>query len=613
MQSSVPTEAIALLHAAAKEKGIAKGRDAAILHSLQRMAQDLIPGQNLFADIFSLRTPPAPLSPRAIGEAFWRLAATSREARRLEGSFYTPLPIIDAIIDLAWKQLSGLKASFCDPALGCGFFPLRLVERLAERGAGGKALRRWAAAHLFGCDRDPAAVFMSRALLWLSLSDAGGEFLPGPDTFALGDSLLGPDFSDGADKEGKADGAAWGALDWSGAFPAVAASGGFDVILGNPPYEVLTNFNRHPERRELADALRGSGYYRDAAQGQLNLYRCFIERSLALLRPGGLLSFVVPLSLARDKAASALRRRLLCQEKAAEWRLFSEKDDIFGGVTQSACIFLAKRAGGAVRKIKVVSSAGHSAMSLAELERYGDGSLAIPMLSAEEMRLWRWLRGNHAARLADYAKMRVGEVDQTFFRDCMRDDDTGCVLARGAHLRQFHLDVSPVPGKERFLDRALFLERKGASAAACVKLVEQCRIAQLGIRNMGSSPRLLAAIAPPGVFMGNSLNVYYPAEGVSLAFLAGLLNSRLLDWLFRLGSGNNNINLHEVANLPFPADAAPEQVRGVEEAYHACASLAEAGENADTAREELNRRVEACYGVPNDLLAVLAPDPYNSL
>ncbi|MCD8352545.1 MAG: Eco57I restriction-modification methylase domain-containing protein [Planctomycetaceae bacterium] len=598
-QPLVPPRIIALLVAAAKARTIAQARDAAILQTLQKMADDLIPGQNLFADLFVTPGDAEVLSPRAIGDVFWREAGTSREARRLEGSFYTPIPVIDAIIDMVWDTVVSLDATVCDPAVGCGFFPIRLLERLLEMpGIKPSDVRRWAAVSLFGCDCDARAVFMTRALVWLTLSDRAGEFVPGAENFALGDSLLGRGFLSTDDTP------AASGLDWPTAFPAVASAGGFAVIIGNPPYEVLTNFARFPERSDLARALRASGNYRDALQGQVNLYRCFIERSLDLLSPGGRLSMVVPLSLARDRAALPLRQRLLRHEKTARWRLFSERDGLFDGVTQSACIFLAERNGGGVDDIVIESAAGRVTLPFAQVEQLGD-DLFLPVMGEEGIRLWQWLRQNHTTTIAEHADLRVGEVDQTFFRDCMRDDDTGCVLARGTHLRAFYLDASPVPGKERFLDLPRFLASKGRVGEECATRAGTRRIVQLGIRNMQSRPRLQAAIAPPSVYLGNSVNVIVPKDDLPLEFLAGLMNSRLLDWLFCHMSGNNNINLHEVGALPYPTNPSPEAVRGVVEAYSQCAALVESGEPVDAGRLELDKWVYDCYGVPADLLKAL--------
>lgn len=85
-------------------------------------------------------------------------------------------------------------------------------------------------------------------------------------------------------------------LHWPRAFPAVMRErGGFDVVIGNPPYV------RYHARRD-ADPLRG---YRTRAAG--NLYAMVIERALDLLRPGGRLGMIVPIASVSTEGMASLR------------------------------------------------------------------------------------------------------------------------------------------------------------------------------------------------------------------------------------------------------------------------------------------------------------------
>ncbi len=379
-------------------------------------------------------------------------------------------------------------------------------------------------------------------------------------------------------------------------FPSVAASGGFDAVIGNPPYEVLTNFSRHPERRVLAESLRRSGFYRDSLGRQVNLYRCFIERSLQVLAPGGILAFVVPMSLARDRAAAPIRERLLRQEGAGEWTFFSERDRLFPGVTQSLCIFSATRAAGPVPSVTLVTDGVAHSLPLDSL----DDEFRLPALDRDGIRIYQWLHENCPGRIGDVADMRVGEVDQTVYRDCMADTDTGCLLARGCHLRPFVLDTTG-GGEQRYLRLDRFLAMKGDAGPACRDRAARPRVVQLRRRNLQARPRLVAAGAPPGVYLGNSLNVYFPRDNVDSRFLAGMLNSRLLDWLFRATSGNNNINLYEIARLPFPHPCDADRAAAVAAAYDRCVDAALAVGYVDAAWLDLDCAVEAGYGIPDGM------------
>ncbi|MCX6550915.1 MAG: N-6 DNA methylase, partial [Acidobacteria bacterium] len=114
---------------------------------------------------------------------------------------------------------------------------------------------------------------------------------------------------------------------WTLEFPEVffaadgapSPQGGFDAILGNPPWEMLRgdtgNDVAREERRDLAGLLtrfvRQSGIYSACADGHVNQYQLFVERSVRLLRPGGRMGLVLPWGLASDHGSAGLRRMLL--------------------------------------------------------------------------------------------------------------------------------------------------------------------------------------------------------------------------------------------------------------------------------------------------------------
>jgi hypothetical protein len=108
---------------------------------------------------------------------------------------------------------------------------------------------------------------------------------------------------------------------FSAHFADAAADGGFDVVIGNPPWVRLHNIppaarvtlkQRYRVYREAAwehgavGAHAGSGF-----AGQVDLAALFVERSLALLAPGGVLGLLLPVKLWRSLAGGGVRQLLL--------------------------------------------------------------------------------------------------------------------------------------------------------------------------------------------------------------------------------------------------------------------------------------------------------------
>lgn len=132
---------------------------------------------------------------------------------------------------------------------------------------------------------------------------------------------------------------------WTLAFPEVyyddsgapLQGGGFDAVIGNPPWEMVrgdTGFADERARtrqfgRQLTGFARESGTYRASGSGHLNLYQLFVERALRLARPGGRVGLVVPWGLCSDQGSSALRRYLFERCTTSQISAFENTAGIF--------------------------------------------------------------------------------------------------------------------------------------------------------------------------------------------------------------------------------------------------------------------------------------------
>lgn len=142
---------------------------------------------------------------------------------------------------------------------------------------------------IYGIDVDETAIALTRLSLHLKLL----EEKPPPDfvlpdlaqNLVCADALLG--------------------LDWAAAFPAAAQAGGFDGVLGNPPYIDAEQMSAMAAGWRRACTQR----YR-CARGNWDLFCVFIERSLELCCPGGMTSLVVPNKLRSAGYAAAVRSLL---------------------------------------------------------------------------------------------------------------------------------------------------------------------------------------------------------------------------------------------------------------------------------------------------------------
>jgi len=125
------------------------------------------------------------------------------------------------------------------------------------------------------------------------------------DNIKCGNSLIGPDFYEGQQLSLLDDEERYrvNAFDWDAEFPEIMAAGGFDAVIGNPPYgfhQIHSEYVKPYFKEHFA-----------AAHGSYEHYFLFYDRSLRLLRDGGTLGFIVPVTWLTIPSARTLREFIL--------------------------------------------------------------------------------------------------------------------------------------------------------------------------------------------------------------------------------------------------------------------------------------------------------------
>jgi hypothetical protein len=159
--------------------------------------------------------------------------------------------------------------------------------------------------NVYGVDLDPQAAEIARLNLLLRavrerqrLPELAGNIKVGNSLISGGEAQLSPFF-----------GHAWREkhpFNWEEQFPGVMAEGGFDVVIGNPPYVRIQSIDRAE-----ADYFRSSFL---SAHGSFDLSVVVMEQGLKLLKPGGRLGFITSGKFLKSTYGERLQR--LLQEQA---------------------------------------------------------------------------------------------------------------------------------------------------------------------------------------------------------------------------------------------------------------------------------------------------------
>ena len=203
--------------------------------------------------------------------------------------------------------------------------------------------------HIFGVDIDPQAVEVSKLSLLLkvlegetdlSLLPFGDRALPNlADNIKCGNSLIGPDYFTGKLIPDPDEMKRVNPFDWKQAFPDTMKAGGFDCVIGNPPYiRIQTMKEWAPLEVDAYKKL-----FRVAGTGNYDIYVVFVEQGLRLLNPGGELGFILPSKFFATDYGAALRG-IISEARSLRKVVDFGHAQVFDGATNYTCLLFLSRA-----------------------------------------------------------------------------------------------------------------------------------------------------------------------------------------------------------------------------------------------------------------------------
>jgi hypothetical protein len=408
------------------------------------------------------------------------------------------------------------------------------------------------------------------------------------------------------------DTASHGALPWDLTFPEVFARGGFDAVLGNPPWDTVQHKTRdfvagfdlsvldepealartmaEPGARDAFAAYRETFDHqkrlaqrlfrhqratvgKDTTAGNLDLFRLFAERCVDLLGPAGAIGLVLPAAFHANEGATAIRQ-LYFRETALDICLsFENRRKLFDIDSRFRFDLIVARRPGPTRSMRCafqletldqaadperimtydagfITAAGGD--HLTPLELRGPGDLAVARtLFADHMAFGNWC----ASRGIRFGRDLHMTDDAALFHAIGRASGPGMLpLHEGKTFHQFTDRWDTVP---RYVVPREALAAKPSILAASARF----RLAFRDIAHATNEHTMIAAIMPPGVVFGHTATVErapHRRPDRTALVLCAILNSHPFDWMVRLKAGTH-LSLYIVEGLPMPAlDTAAE-------------------------------------------------------
>ncbi|GBC59372.1 hypothetical protein DENIS_0311 [Desulfonema ishimotonii] len=332
-----------------------------------------------------------------------------------------------SLLDQYADALNDVK--IVDPACGSGAFLIQAFERLfrerqwiasekerIERKASLFDMEREMKAvlsdNLFGVDINPESVEITRLALWLrtALPDKPLEVLD--DNILCGNSLVGPDFYRNKSPELFPDEEKEriNVFDWQAAFPGVFEKGGFDCVIGNPPYIKLQHFKKAmPEVTEYlltATKADGSPKYESTRTGNFDMYLPFIEMGTELLNENGRMGYIAPNVWIVSDYGKGLRKKIHREGKLTKWIDFKSFQVFSEAITYTSLQFYS----GSPQKSFNCYFAGDGNIACIDLNNADE---TVKYDEIEPEKVWNLVPRSERKFLASLDKrfIRLGDID----------------------------------------------------------------------------------------------------------------------------------------------------------------------------------------------------------
>ena len=320
--------------------------------------------------------------------------------------------------------------------------------------------------------------------------------------------------------------------------------GGFDVVIGNPPYVV----SKDRQLRRI---------YSESVFGRPNLYGYFIHRVLQdLLVENGVLTFINPRTLLTDAYCSALRTFVLKHSQVSSVLNIVDRRNVFESVLQSCIVnsFQNTNTTNPIRVKSIFSKEDISVTNWVEVSQddflfeQNDGPLFIVghhHLVYDIFRKLKILRPLTAHGLS----FTTGKIQWDLYRSVLGD--------------------SPIPIATRLIwaenvQRYCYLESRNradriyinAQLERCQPITHDTIIVQRTTA-IEQPRRIIAHLFSPDNFgypiqAENNTSYLEEVQGLQLKFILGMLNSRFMDFIFRHVNSNTHVSAGELNSLPIP-------------------------------------------------------------
>ena len=310
---------------------------------------------------------------------------------------------------------------------------------------------------------------------------------------------------------------------WHTWFSDVFENGGFDIVIGNPPYVLIS---KDDPNKPIYDKI-----YEVTGVGKRNLYHLFFEKGISILKHNGILSYITPDTYLAGNDTLNLRKYFRNNIQIQNVILYSEQDKVFENVTQAVAVTVMIK-GKAFNDFTLIV---HNEMM----------NVTIQEIDQDPKLRFRWSNkaikkiNETTSKIGDYFNGNQGDINLTTKKAFLGTEQkiNSLPLIRGNQIAPFvHYGSNEWCDKEALnkdvtkYERIIFQEVANAMQQRRVK-----------------------AIILKDVIIGHSANYLLPKNtDISIKASLAILNSKVINFYFKFYNQTNHVPIGDIKLIPFP-------------------------------------------------------------
>jgi len=387
--------------------------------------------------------------------------------------------------------------------------------------------------NIFGVDINDESVEIAKLSLWLHTAQKNRKLTTLNNNIKCGNSLI--DDSEVAGEK---------AFNWQKEFPEVFENGGFDVVIGNPPYVNMANIQNENERKFYQNNYK-------TVKNKCDLYSIFTEKAKNLLKQNGLFGFIFPNSWLGTESFSLLREFLAREVKVSKMVELPEKVFVDATVKTMLC-FYEKKTPTEKDEIEIYKCDNEIFTSKGFTLPYKQ-IMTNPNTSFSFEKVIK-LDKVKTVELKDIVSFSLGiktSDDKRFIFNEKKDDDCFLIL-RGRNIRRWG---KPVNNEYIWYKPELITQKAGGRPRIKENFTVDKKIVLQDI-----ATEINATLDNEKYLCNDTINIIFETEyNYSMEYLLVLLNSKLVNfWFKKVYPSGLHIKINQLETIPVP-EITPEQ------------------------------------------------------